>query len=624
MAVKYWVGGTDTWNTVAGSKWSLISGGTTYTTIPAVGDDVYFDSASGSGTVTIGAGATATNIFFTHPITGNYAGTLNIATNMTVVNSFTLSPALGFSVTGTGTLIRSGSSGTLTSNGKIWSGSLQTSSIGGATTTFGDNWTINGSMLGTIAQVNITAAAARIITINGSLTTNNNYTCTNITFVLNGTGVSSTLSGGITTAIINISPTAIITQAGLTLTNCIFSIVAPFTGTFTSTGGVSFGGVSNTLNNVSSITFLSMAFLATGGQQLILNSNANTGNLSVNGGAAGAINGLFTLSVSGNLIPANGLTGTSTIQMVGSSNATISTGTIVNNLTINKSGVATVTFTASNTWGAANRTLTFNSNAIFTIGTTLTLSGSPLTIVNNSTPVTQFVNMSIPANTTLNINGATTPISGTLLLTGGATFGGTHGFITQNFTNTVPGSAITFQNIVANPNAEYIVNGVLTLIGTLANRITLQAAGSATFNGTINPVGQLNYLSGTIPSIGMTLSQNTGVSPVGLIGLLPNRPVITGGTSPTFTITPSATAIIGTSFSMRAGYKAKFTLTNGTGSQNVAYTTTQDIDSNSGATITSFGSNGDDINNTTISLFRTLNWGPLIAPSGSVYYTFVN
>jgi hypothetical protein len=28
--------------------------------------------------------------------------------------------------------------------------------------------------------------------------------------------------------------------------------------------------------------------------------------------------------------------------------------------------------------------------------------------------------------------------------------------------------------------------------------------------------------------------------------------------------------------------------------------------------------------NPTANLFRTLNWGPLIAPSGSAYFTFVN
>ena len=108
--------------------------------------------------------------------------------------------------------------------------------------------------------------------------------------------------------------------------------------------------------------------------------------------------------------------------------------------------------------------------------------------------------------------------------------------------------------------------------------------------------------------------------------MLPNRPVITSIINPgtTFGITPSATAVIGASFSMRAGYKAKFTLTNGTGSQNVVYVTTNDIDSNAGATITAVGSNGDDVNNSTVSLYRTLNWGPLVAPSGSVYYTFVN
>jgi hypothetical protein len=74
---------------------------------------------------------------------------------------------------------------------------------------------------------------------------------------------------------------------------------------------------------------------------------------------------------------------------------------------------------------------------------------------------------------------------------------------------------------------------------------------------------------------------------------------------------------------MRAGFKAIFTLTNGTGTQNVAYVTTQDIDSNNGQTILSFGSNADTTSVNT-ALFRTLNWASLVAPSSSSYFTFVN
>lgn len=50
MADRYWVGNTDTWNTVAGLKWSLTSGGVGGETVPVSTDDVYIE---GSGTVTL-------------------------------------------------------------------------------------------------------------------------------------------------------------------------------------------------------------------------------------------------------------------------------------------------------------------------------------------------------------------------------------------------------------------------------------------------------------------------------------------------------------------------------------------------------------------------------------------
>ena len=340
--------------------------------------------------------------------------------------------------------------------------------------------------------------------------------------------------------------------------------------------------------------------------------------------------GTRTIYVMGNFSANNGTTTTGaggtgfviqpTIVLYGSDPCTFTCTNLNANVTIDKVGGTVTNMSNFNYGTTVGAPYTFKlDNGTFIHGPYLT---TIIAAAIFNTPGVNWNNITVNNNVTLTIN-ALLNITGTLL-TATATFAGTHGFTAQNFTCTTAASIITLQNATANPLAEYIVNGVLTILGTAASRITLQAAGSATFNGTITPVGQLNYLSGTIPAIGMTVSQATGVSPVGLIGLLPNRPVITGGTSPTFTISPSATTVIGTSFSMRAGYKAKFTLINGTGSQNVAYVTTNDINSNAGATITSFGSNGDDINNSTISLFRTLNWGPLIAPSGSVYYTFVN
>jgi hypothetical protein len=310
---------------------------------------------------------------------------------------------------------------------------------------------------------------------------------------------------------------------------------------------------------------------------------------------------------------ANG-TYTPTIELTGTEAANFTCTQLNGNININKSAGTVVTVIQSFSYGYATpTTFTYTSGVVnFELTTiTMTVTGNctivnPLSVGNFS-----FRNITIGASvlTITNLLVVTT----TLTCSGGTTFAGTHGFTCQNFTCTAPASIITLQNIVANPLAEYRVNGVLTILGTLANRITLQAAGFASFNGTITPVGQLNYLSGTVPQVGMTLSQATGFSPAQLNPA--NRPVITGGASPTFTITPPAGGIITPQIAMRAGFKAKFILTsNGTSSQNVTYAATQDIDSNGGVTILSFGSNGDDVNNSTIALFRTLNWGPLVAP----------
>jgi hypothetical protein len=334
-----------------------------------------------------------------------------------------------------------------------------------------------------------------------------------------------------------------------------------------------------------------------------------------------AVNGIGYKLILGPSVNTNSalISGTGTIQLsyTGTWNNAIN---INNNLIISPFSGQTVTIQAI-TKSSSGGTITYTPGA-----GTLVSSASVLSITGNTTMLTSGMswnNITISNNITLTISSLLS-LTGSLLLSGNATFAGTYGFTTQNFTCTVANSTITLQNINANPLAEYIVNGVLTLLGTAASRITLQAAGSATFNGTITPVAQLNYLSGTVPSVDMTVSQATLASPAQLDPT--NRPVITSVINPgtTFGITPAAGAIIGSSLSMRAGYKAKFTLTNGTGSQNVAYTTTQDIDSSAGATITSFGSYSDSIGQPSANLFRTLNWGPLVAPSGSVYYTFVN
>jgi hypothetical protein len=159
----------------------------------------------------------------------------------------------------------------------------------------------------------------------------------------------------------------------------------------------------------------------------------------------------------------------------------------------------------------------------------------------------------------------------------------------------------------------YRIQNSLTLIGTLAQRITLATTETSTFVGTI--IGNsLTLTSGMPPTIGMKVSQTSGQIPTGLANLLPNRPTIIGGTSPNFTIDLNVSPSINPAISLRAGNPAFFILENGA-TQNVLYTTTQDIDSSGGQTIYSGQSFNDNPDVVSPNLFRTINWGTLEPPA---------
>ncbi len=74
MASRYWVSPiSDTWNNTAGLKWSATSGGVGGQAVPTSSDDVFFDSGSGTNTVTVNnSQPTANSIDFT-----GYTGTFS-------------------------------------------------------------------------------------------------------------------------------------------------------------------------------------------------------------------------------------------------------------------------------------------------------------------------------------------------------------------------------------------------------------------------------------------------------------------------------------------------------------------------------------------------------------------
>ena len=83
MADRYWVGGTGTWDNSNTTNWAATSGGAGGESVPTSADDVYFDSAShtGSYTVTFSNGTNCRNLSIEGPATGNI--TIGIASGRT-------------------------------------------------------------------------------------------------------------------------------------------------------------------------------------------------------------------------------------------------------------------------------------------------------------------------------------------------------------------------------------------------------------------------------------------------------------------------------------------------------------------------------------------------------------
>ena len=110
MADRYWVGGTAAWDSTAGSKWALTSGGAGGQAVPNSSDTVFFDAASGASTVTIGAGVATSS---TLTMTG-FTGTIAFGTNsITCAGTGVIYTGdTTFSVTGTPLILCSNSSAT--------------------------------------------------------------------------------------------------------------------------------------------------------------------------------------------------------------------------------------------------------------------------------------------------------------------------------------------------------------------------------------------------------------------------------------------------------------------------------------------------------------------------------
>lgn len=223
MADRYWVGGTETWNATAGSKWATTSGGTGGETVPGTGDNVFFDGNS-SGTIATSGTSTCNclNIDFTG-FTGTFSatastevnvyGSLTLASGMTLGNNSGffwrfLSTSTGRTITTAGKTVRNisfrGVGGGWTLQDAMVSGGsvtledgtfdLNEQTLTAATMSISD--TTTRALDATNSTINLTSTSA--VTIwSAATTTNLTFTSTGSTIVLQNVGASGqTFAGG--------------------------------------------------------------------------------------------------------------------------------------------------------------------------------------------------------------------------------------------------------------------------------------------------------------------------------------------------------------------------------------------------------------------------------------------
>lgn len=465
MPDRYWVGGTNNWDNVAGTKWSATSGGAGGASVPTTADAVFFD-ANSTGTVTVAStntGAASINC------TG-FTGTLQGAMPLTVAGSITLSAAMGFSYTGTITIT---GTGTLITAGKTF-GALTVNGVG-ITVTLGDALTISTNNFVTVTS--------------GTFNTNNfNVSAAGL---LSNNSNTRTINLGSSTVTINFSSGT--TWDFTTSTNLTFNAGTSLINNIGNSGTRFFGG-SQTYNNVTFASTVPSTIVAQ-----ITGSNTFA-NLTL---TAPSSNGVIPLSFAGNQTITGTLTcaGASAIRRtyirsdVTGTTRTLTVGTLsANDCDFRDIALAGAAAPASPTRAGdcgGNSGITFPApKTVYRVGTNTTWQGSSSWALtsggtgdNNNFPLAQ--------DTAVIDN--STALTGTLTINTGVTIYNISAIDASLRTN-----VITF---------DYSANNDVYGSYTFGSGVTISGTGTQTFSGR----GTTNFTSaGKIISFPVTVDAPSG------------------------------------------------------------------------------------------------------------------
>jgi hypothetical protein len=506
--------------------------------VPIAGDTVDFTATSGNLTVNVTT-ATLVGINFT-----NYLGIITFNANIAVNTSVNLG-TVGYTQAGSGTFgLTISTTTTITSNGVVWNNLL--AFFGSSQTyTLADNLTVTGNI--TISGTGSTTFTGNTLYISGNLTITTTTTIVGGTeFVFNGTGTWAHSSTGVIQNNVTINTTGTLTiGANIYYNTGILTYTAGTVDTTTNNSTLNIGA-STTLDTDRGVTKITWNNIRTNSTiTLTLSSNLNTTNLYLNnvlsfvlggnnlsisdtliiGYATGSttfntpqnlqvtnlllgngfasnhiLNGLFTISVSGNLTQNQGAgtsSGTTSILLNGTGTwSNTSTGALQSNLTINTIG-----------------DITISGNVYYSTGTFIHTLGNVVT-----------------TNSTLNI-GSTATINASEIFWNNIIFGtGTQTLISNlNCKNLTSGGASTNTinglfniNVSGNLTANGIVLGTSTIIligtglwtslnssNTFRTPVIINANGIITLANTLECGGNLTYIKGTVKANNTTISFTT-------------------------------------------------------------------------------------------------------------------
>lgn len=574
MALRYWVGGTNTWNTTAGTKWALTSGGAGGQAVPTASDDVIFDANSGTGAtiVTLGTTASALSINFT-----GYIGTFTFGGSITVSGTMTL---------GTGT--------TYTTSGAVTTYSLNTSATGMTLVSNGKILPINFNTNGGTT------------TINGNADFQGNFTSTSITHNLkSATGVPADLRiGG------NISLLALVTNTTDTVTFKAYGTSKTFASNGASSNArVSFVSGSTYTNTASNVGISGTSFLTveSGGRFNALNNTAsfsNSGTVTLSG-----FNGLsdfMSISCSGNYILLNDtvVKGFITISSIACTISTSVGAKILLEGDLTAAGVATTTIDY----------LEFSGTTLSTVSAT---TGTNLQIKNLSFNKTGAGSVNFTSSSFI----LTIPVSTTY------TWTHTAGTITQSTNSRILISGTNTTSIYTYSESGSLTTpftfsqlsfgvGTLSLNSTLrATRLNLTLAG----NTTISSSGTLGFIVDILNILNSSAATRTLTLKAGVTYTINNQLFIQSLNTATGQITLNS--------SVASSY-AYFNLDNNA-TQLVEYVTATDIDSSGTLGVVPYSKQLIYDFQGVLTPARTINWSvgaqpPPVLPSRTVAYTFVN